>query len=390
MRKLISPKFEVPFNGDLGLLDVINELSEHIELVYGKAEDGFPQGRNTRKQKPISLEDIEKVAKYVQERGIRFNYILNGICHGNHEFEQKYRKRFVWFIKEIEKRGINLVTLGNPFLIELVKQEVPEMDVVGSVLLGVDNLTRLKQMARTGIAYICLSKTLLKNFNVLKNIADNMPVGVRPILLANDPCLQSCAYTQYHNNILSHFSSEGGEYVNYCRLHCTQDFASDPRKVISASFIRPEDLREYVLKGYNLFKLCDRKQTTDWISSVLHAYVSGRYNGNLSDLMAPWSNIGGKYSLPTPIYEEDVLTEGFDGIRSNLRFSPKIDNRKMDGYLDFWKKSKPQGCENENCDACNHCLIVAKQAYTYETKWNDTITQNLDVAQKTARRVDSE
>lgn len=388
MRKLINPKFEVPFNGDLALLDIINELSEHIELVYGRAEDGYPQGRNTTKRKPISLDDIEKVATQIQKNGIKFNYILNGNCHGNHEFEQEYRKRFVGFIKEVKKRGIDIVTLGNLFLIELVKQEVPELSIAASVLLEVDNIVRLKQLAKTGIDYICLSKTLLKNFDALEKIVENIPSNIRPMLLANDPCLQTCAYTQYHNNILSHFSSEGGEYVNYCRLHCTQDFASDPRKVISASFIRPEDMKEYVLIGYDLFKLCDRKQTTDWISNMLHAYVLGRYEGNLSDLMAPWSNIGGKYSPPSSIIEKDILTKGFDGIRSNLRFSPKIDNRSMDGYLDFWKKTKPQGCENEDCDSCNYCLNVAKRAYISETEWNNTIIHNLEIAQKTSRRVD--
>ncbi|MEK6938318.1 MAG: hypothetical protein AABX04_04710 [Nanoarchaeota archaeon] len=385
----IKPKFEVPFNGDMALLDVISELSEHIEMVYGRAEDGYPQGRNTRKLKPISLDEIEKVASFFQERGIRFNYILNGNCHGNHEFEQVYRQKFVYFIKGIKERGINIITLGNPFLIELVKQEVPGMMIAASVLLEVDNLARLKQISRTGIDYICLSKTILKNFGALENVADNMPPNVRPILLANDPCLQSCAYTQYHNNLLSHFSTEGGEYVNYCRLHCTQDFASDPRKVISASFIRPEDIKEYVSLGYELFKLCDRKQTTTWISNMLQAYVLGKYEGNLSDLMAPWSNVKGKYSLPHHISEEEVLMGGFDNIRPNLRFSPKINNRAMDDYLSFWKENKPQGCENEDCDACNYCLHVAKRAYTSEAGWNDTIIKNLDVAQKTARRIDS-
>lgn len=380
-------KFELPYNGDSSLVDVILDFQERIEMVYGRAEDGYPQGRNTTKQRPISLDEIAEVNKRLRESGIDFNYVLNGTCHGNREFEREYRAKFVKFVEGLLARDIGIITLGNPFLIELVKQEVPDMKVAASILLEVDNLARLTQMAKTGIDYVCLSKTLLKNFNALRKIAQKMPRGVKPILLANDPCLQSCGYTQYHNGSLSHFTSENGAYVNYCRLHCNQDFATDPRKVISASFIRPEDLEAYAELGFDLFKLCDRKQTTPWILNVLEAYTSGSYEGNLADLMAPWSNIGGKYPFPSSISEDDIREQGFDGIRPNLRFSPKIDNKKLNGYLKVWQKSKQDGCENEDCDSCNYCFALANRAYEMDTERNDRVDKNLGVAQKAARNI---
>lgn len=383
----MKAKFEVPFNGDTKLVDVYKEHKDRIFTVYGRAEDGYPQGRNTLKVEPISIEKITEVITDLQKDSVKFNYLLNGTCYGNREFNQEYRRKFINFIRDLKSRGIYGVTIGNLFLMEAVRESVPDIKIFASVLLEIDNLTRLEQASKAGADYVCLSKTLLKNFEGLENIAKFKPKGIGLIFLANDPCLHNCSYTNYHNNLLSHFTTEGGEYVNYCRLHCNQEFSRDPRKVISASFIRPEDIKVYSDMGFNLFKLCERKQTTSWNINVVEAYIQGSYNGDLADLMAPWNNIGGKYPFPEIIKPKDLKKNGFDKIRSSLRFEPSINNKAMDDYLDFWRKVKRNGCSNESCDVCNYCLEIAKKAYLPDEERNRRIANNIDVALKFAREV---
>jgi len=380
-------KFDIPFNGDFELVDFIKEHSPVVEMVYGRAEDGYPQGRNTTNRPPITLEGITKATESLNKKGIKFNYLINGNDHGNKEFNSTYRKKFITFVKDLKQRGVEIVTIGNLFLLEVVSQKVSDISLGASIIVEPDNLTRIKQIAKAGAKYITLSKTLLKNFSGLTEISKNMPSGAIPILLANDPCLHHCAYTDYHNNILSHFTSEGTEYVNYCRLHCTQDFAEDPRKVISASFIRPEDIKGYNEMGFELFKLCDRKQTTSWLKNVINAYLNGTYEGNLSDLMAPWSNIGGKYPYPHKITQEEIKEKGFQGIRGLVRFTPNIDNKSMDNYLDYWKEVKTSGCANEDCDKCNYCATVAEKAYKPNILRNKRVGKNIERVLEFSREV---
>jgi len=380
-------KFEVPFNGDVRLIEAYKEHKDRIFAVYGRAEDSYPQGRNTSKTEPISMRKITEITTDLEKKGIGFNYLLNGNCHGNREFNQSYRRKFINFVKELKSRGIYGVTISNLFLMETVRENVPDIKIFASVLLEIDNLTRLEQINKAGAGYVTLSKTLLKNFEGLKNIVKFKPKETKLILLANDPCLHNCTYTNYHNNVLSHFTSEGGEYVNYCRLHCNQEFAKDSRKVISASFIRPEDIGAYRNIGFDLFKLCERKQTTPWNINVLEAYVQGSYDGNLADLMAPWSNIGSKYPSSEVISKEDLREKGFDRLRHNLRFEPSINNKALDGYLYFWTEVKRNGCANESCDACNYCSEIAKKAYLPNEDRNSKIVENTDIALKFARGI---
>lgn len=154
--------------------------------------------------------------------------------------------------------------------IELIRKQIPEMKIFGSVILEVDYLTRLEKIASMGVEHICFSKTLFKNFIALRNIERYSKIkNVKAVLSANDPCLHHCTLTFYHNNILSHQTGDGIEAPSYCRLHCTREFLRTPHRYISASFIRPEDLKVYDDMGYKFFKLCDRKQTTEWIKRVL-------------------------------------------------------------------------------------------------------------------------
>lgn len=357
----MGTKFEIPYNGTESILEVYAEFANHIGQVYGRAEDSYPQGRNTTKSQIITLSDIKRVVGILEGVNIPFSYVLNGNNHANREYNKGYRDNFVDFVKYLRDIGVKSIILSNIFLIELIRNSVPDVEVDVSILLEIDNLARIKHLATLGVSRIVLSKTLLKNFQALEAIAKQCPSNLDLVLLVNDPCLHHCAYTQYHNQALSLFSSKGGEYVNFCRLRCTQDFASDVRKVISASFVRPEDLCHYEDLGYYLYKLTDRKQTTDWIKRALEAYTCRSYKGNLSDIMSPWSCYSGEYPDVQEICEifdeKDLLCN-----RSNLRFSPYIENELMSGYLDFWRERRRAGCANEDCDNCNYCLKIATSA----------------------------
>lgn len=379
-------KFEVPYNGDSRLIASYRDFEDKITMVYGRAEDGYPQGRKTEGEKPISLKDIFKVAKLIAGWGIKFNYILNGTSHGNREFDRTYRKEFVAFVKKLADGGVSIVTIGNLFLLEVIASEVPQVEVFASALLEVDCLVRLKEVVKLGANYVCLSKTLLKNFKALENIVNHSDVRAEFVLLVNDPCLHHCAYTHYHNEMLSISTSGGPQCISYCRMHCTKNFASDAGQIVSASFIRPEDLRAYYNMGFRTFKLCDRKQTTKWILRALGAYADEFYDGNLSDIMAPWSKQGGSYEFPRELSMKDFEDQGMVVLRDHLRFTPIIDNKKLDGYLDHWIQHKRNGCRDEDCKSCGHCARIALLAVKSDPVRRKIIVRNTEVALEFSRK----
>ena len=325
--------FEVPFNGDDKLIHAYGDYKDRIAMVYGRAEDGYPQGRKTNKVLPITLEDIFRQVKILKGWGIKFNYLLNGMSHGNREFNKRYRRDFVSHVRNLVANGIEVVTIGNPFLLEVIANEVPEIELFASVLMEIDCLTRLKEISKLGLRYVCLLKTLLKNFRALENISIHGNASVEPVLLANDPCLHHCALTAYHNDTLSHLTGSGISCDSYCRLHCTRSFISDKRQIVSASFIRPEDLRLYSSFGYSIFKLCDRKQTTPWILRTLQSYVREYHEGNLAEIMAPWNRHEGTYNFPRELKRSVFNAGNIDELRDHLRFMPFIDKDRKSTRL---------------------------------------------------------
>jgi len=373
-------KFEVPFNGDSGLISRYADFKRRITMVYGRAEDGYPQGRKTNKSKPITLEDLFGQIEIVRKWGVKFNYILNGTSHGNREFDKNYRAKFVNFVRSLSAHGVDVVTIGNPYLIEVVANEIPEIEIFASVLLEVDCLTRFKAISKLGPKYICLSKTLLKNFKALENIGKFCVAKVEPVLLSNDPCLHHCAFTSYHNDVLSHLTGDGVYCDSYCRLQCTKDFVSNRRNLISASFIRPEDLGVYFNLGFRTFKLCDRKHSTAWIMRALQAYVEGYYEGNLADIMSPWNRHNEVYDFPMEISSIDLFENGVEHFRDYLRFTPYINNRKLDGYLEYWRTNKQNGCRDEDCESCGHCARLAAIVVNPDSLKRRIIAKNIENA----------
>lgn len=357
--------FDVPYNGDPELIQFYIKHKKYIEMVYWRAEDWYPQWRKTNTGKCITLQDIFEENKKLAIEGITFNYLLNGTSHGNQEYDPKYRKKFIKHVRYLKDNGIRMVTIGNLFLLEAVINEVKWINVAASILLEIDSLVKVQTMYDLWVRCIFLSKVILKNFNALKNIHEfnKKHPDLKLFLLANDPCLNHCLYTNYHNETLSLLTGSNKQCNSFCRMQCTKRFISDPQTIIKSSFIRPEDLLIYSNIWFKLIKLCDRKQTTIWIKNMLRAYIEKKYDGYISDIMAPWSRHNGEYPKTIKIHMLDFIKNGYDSYRDYLRFSPRIKNRDLDNYLDFFVKNKPNWCNNEDCSKCWYCTSVAMKLW---------------------------
>jgi collagenase-like PrtC family protease len=378
----MSIKFDVPYNWEKNLIKYYISKKEHIEMVYGRAEDWYPQWRKTDKGIQISLDNIFEQNNILLSEWIKFNYLLNWTSHWNQEYKKEYRDKFFNHVKMLRDNWIKIVTIWNLFLLEAVIKEISWIEVAASITLEVDSLVKLKTICKLWVKYVFLSKVLLKNFNALKNIsifiAKKYP-HIKLFLLANDPCLNHCLFTNYHNETLSLLTWNNKSCNSFCRLQCTKKFSTDLESLISASFIRPEDIRTYEQIWFNYIKLCDRKQTTEWLKNSLNAYIKECYNGELSDLMAPWSKYDWVYPTTKEVSIQNLIEKWLNSYRDQLRFSPRINNKDLDWYLDFFIKNKPYWCMNEDCDTCWYCKNIA---YKYVKNSNLLLQSNLNNAIK--------
>ena len=67
--------------------------------------------------------------------------------------------------------------------------------------------------------------------------------------------------------------------------NCNLPKFQDPSLLLSANWIRPEDVTFYRSLGIRRFKVAGREMPASWLDRAVHAYVAGSYRGNLVDLL---------------------------------------------------------------------------------------------------------
>ena len=144
-------------------------------------------------------------------------------------------------------------------------------------------------------------------------------------------------------------------------------------------FIRPEDLHFYEEIGIRKFKLVGRARPTEWILTALRAYSQRSYHGNFAEIL-------GTFSLYRDIAREalrflelkDIDTpKTLERLRKTNLFRPTIyiNNKLLDGFLDFFRKLD---CENTSCRECGYCKRYAERAISIDKIEQKFVLKNLD------------
>ena len=127
--------------------------------------------------------------------------------------------------------------------------------------------------------------------------------------------------------------------------------AKNEQNWLRMRWIRPEDQKVYNEIGINYFKVSGRTGTTEYLKTVLEAYMSENFEGNLLTLWKP---------LQTIFSKESELT---------YQHPEYIDNKKLDGFIDHWFKGDGFECENEMCGVtCKYC----------ENFWNSHFKKDIE------------
>ena len=344
-------QFYVATNWDINLID---ELAKYpVADIYGVADHTIVGGgRPSFLLTSISEEKIANYIRKVHENNMTFSYLLNAPCMNIMEYDPHYHKELLNYLQWITDIGADSVIVTIPFLIQLIKEQFPKLKVRVSTISHVNSVNRAKFYEMLGADEITPDVMINRDFKTLKRIKE--AVKCKIVLLLTDGCLYQCPFRYYHYNILGHSSQTyqqfNRNYIDTCILNCSVIKYSNPAEILKCRWVRPEDLTHYEEIGITDFKIAGRRMTTDWIVRSVKAFSSRKYEGNLVDIVQGFTMSIGIENDPNANFQKTVTEES----KTKLI----IDNTKLDGFIDFFKK---QDCISM-CNVCNYCEEWAKKA----------------------------
>jgi len=343
-------KLSVPTSWDNSLVEKLKELNaetKNIHELYGTMRASvLGGGRPSAILPDVSFAQVKEHIDFVHSRGFSFNYLVNAPCHGGKEFEPKFRDKMFEYLDWVNNLNVDIVTLSNPYLVELVRKEYPSLKIKISSFAYVNSVNIAGYYDQLGADRITLGIGLTRRLGKLRKIRESTRADLEVIVNAN--CIFDCPLTGYHSRLNGHESLEQEDgkpplFVDYPVFKCFQKRLLSPEEMIKSCWIRPEDIRIYEEIGIEHFKLAGRTFPNEWILRCAEAYSHRKHGGNLLDLLV-------MSSIP--------FLASLTGDKTRLSSIFYVANQALDGFLDFFKDHDCHG----DCEACGYCPGVAKQA----------------------------
>jgi collagenase-like PrtC family protease len=351
-------KLRVGANWDIAFLDAVKGTS--VDALFGKLPFDIVGGARPGFVLPqINRKSVEQYIKACHERGLEFSYLLNAPCLGNLQYSRKGYGQLIDLLEWIDESGANSVTLGLPYLIDLVRKRFPRLMVKVSTTARVNTVRKALQYEDMGVEEIIIDEHINREFKTLEVIRKAVKCNLE--LIVNNICLWQCPYNYEHVNHDGHASREGEEddycYLQYPGYLCLYRKLTDPVELLKSPWIRPEDIPHYENLGYDHFKITERFKRTPLLLEHVKAYENRRYEGNLLDL----------FTLPrkgafTPIHLEYFIKPEHVNILKiselekvfdlEVRELIQMDNQKLNGFIEFFKRND---CNQTTCLECRYC-----------------------------------
>ncbi|WFS62431.1 hypothetical protein LF599_17495 [Pseudodesulfovibrio thermohalotolerans] len=123
---------------------------------------------------------------------------------------------------------------------------------------------------------------------------------IRLFLMANEGCLYQCPYKPAHDahvGLVVEGLCGDRTFAMNRDFGCVRRMIGEPGLMLASPFIRPEDAWRYKGIAHGL-KLCGRNRGAAFLLRAADAYVQGRYDGNLLDLMDAMGDLADRVRIP--------------------------------------------------------------------------------------------
>jgi len=114
--------------------------------VYGKlASDVIDGVRPALLLPQISRHEAGEHIRYAHQRGIRVNYLINTMCLINIHYSREGHSEILELLEWIGSIGVEIVTVGFPCVIHLVKEALPGMRIKASGVCRINSVNWAQQ-----------------------------------------------------------------------------------------------------------------------------------------------------------------------------------------------------------------------------------------------------
>lgn len=262
-------------------------------------------------------EELLSSLRAIRGMGVRLDILFNATCYGDEAIGASLSNRVCSILDYLGGLGLlpEVATTASPFIATVVRRHFPEVELRASVNMRLDSTLAMEYLGDLFDSFY-LRRDLQRDLSQVEAFSVwARRHGKGLCLLANSGCLRFCPYQSFHDNLVSH----NGELS--CRRN-VPDFQphlcwrlyrdrANFEEVLRASWIRPEDLRRYE-PLVDVVKLATRQHPRPRM--VIGAYASGRYGGNLLDLLEPtFAAAFAPYVLDNASFPSDWAESGVAG-----------------------------------------------------------------------------
>ena len=364
-------KICAPTNFDDELLPQLGTYSVHE--VYGKLpSDDVGGGRPSYLLPQIGWPELEQHVALAHRHDIRFNYLLNAVTMGGRETTRDGYRRIRRLLDRIARAGADAITVANPLILQLARKTHPHLEVKVSAFAGVCTPLQARLWSEAGADVLTPQPTAVnREFAVLEAMAEAFAGEIQ--LVANNNCIQGCAYYPVHAALHAQASQRGhwsrGFVIDYCLMGCRTMRLENPGLFIKGDWIRPEDLEVYARFGVDQIKVVNRSSPTPVILQRVAAYAGGEYEGNLLDIVEQAQDHRDVSGRSTSAWQmaRTFLRPGLVNPARLTRLSElslkgepiaEIPNAQLDGFIDHFVDNS---CLTTDCGGCGYCDEVAER-----------------------------
>lgn len=289
-----SISFDLGCNFDYKLFDFVDQYDKKhaITSFFGKLKhDGLPGGRTASIIPDFTLDQLADYVKECEKRDITFNYLINPLSMDQNELDPVMGKKIRDFLHTMYDMGIKAFTLNSPILIKYVKREFKDAFVTLGLYAYPTTIQHIEYWRNWGVDEITLDHGFNRRFDLLKKLLTQYKdTDLHLRVIANNLCLRECPFRLAHGCFVGH-SDPDKFSMDYSLVNCAYKKVTHPAAILTAEFIRPEDvhfyreLAEETGNKHFSIKLIDRTRTTEFLHRVVKGYMEESYDGNLLDIV---------------------------------------------------------------------------------------------------------
>jgi collagenase-like PrtC family protease len=377
-------KYSVACNWDETLLERLSRESASVDSLFGQiTDDPFGGGRGSFLAPKGTRDQAKEFIAEARQRGLHFNYLLNGACQDNLEMTRQGNRALFDHIEWVASTGADKVTVTLPILLVWLKRHFPQFKVVVSSWARVANCKRAKYWEDIGADEIILTEYATRDFASLKAMRQALRCQLE--VIANPSCLYMCYLDTNHINMMSHSSQgghvSGGFVLDHCQVYCQRLKLAQPDELLKARWVRPEDVGDYEEIGIDSLKLLERFRNTETLMQVVRAYEDRCFDGNFVELLTlPRRNAYNppnlEYLIKPELVNIDLMLEMADIFGYSFSDVIQIDNRSLDGFAEHFKT---HDCYHSSCEVCGYCKRWAEKIVQVDEAKRQAILKRFDL-----------